>query len=102
MTTRRAFLAGLGGIIAAPAIVRASSLMGMPRAPIIEWTEVKSYAVGDVVVEAGCRDFSVAYVMAKNICLEHFGNRIPTNFEIEISPYRRPIMERLRAMGLHL
>lgn len=31
MTNRRAFLTGLGSIIWAPAIVRASSLMGLPR-----------------------------------------------------------------------
>lgn len=35
MTNRRAFLTGLTGFVAcAPAIVRASSLMAMPRAPL--------------------------------------------------------------------
>lgn len=31
MIPRRSFLTGMGAIIASPAIVRASSLMGMPR-----------------------------------------------------------------------
>jgi len=34
MTSRRAFLTGLSAVIAAPAIVRVSSLMSMPRSPV--------------------------------------------------------------------
>lgn len=36
MTTRRGFLTGIGAVIAAPAIVRASSLMGMPRILVMQ------------------------------------------------------------------
>ena len=55
---RRAFLAGLGAVIAAPAIVRADSLMKLPRPEIIRspaipvaifdsgWPQVGSIAMG--------------------------------------------------------
>lgn len=76
MTSRRAFLTGLGAVICAPAIVRVSSLMGLPRAPLFEhqeWSQQIVWATSDEYRAELVRRWQFTqWVMGKNVGTEVF------------------------------
>lgn len=84
MITRRNFVAGLAALIAAPAIVRVSSLMQLRSTPVVVPTWRKFYQGREVVLHGDIAAYasgSAAYIegLSQQICDTVFYGFAPVN-----------------------